>query len=38
VTEHCLIPAIKDVLVSVDLELKTITVRPMPGLAPDLGI
>jgi len=38
VTEYCLIPAIKDVLVSVDLELKTITVRPMPGLAPDLGI
>ncbi len=38
VTEHCLIPAIRDLLVSVDLEGRKMIVRAMPGLAPELGI
>lgn len=38
VTEHCLIPAIRDVLVSVDLSTRSITVKPITGLAPEMGI
>lgn len=38
VTEHCLIPAIADILLEVDVAGKKMTVRAMPGLAPDLGI
>jgi 16S rRNA processing protein RimM len=38
VTEHCLIPALRDMVLAVDLEAKTMTVRAVPGLAPELGI
>jgi len=38
VTDHCLIPALRDVVLAVDLEAKTMTVRAVPGLAPELGI
>jgi 16S rRNA processing protein RimM len=38
VTEHCLVPVLKDVLVSVDGEAGKIVIRPMEGMAPELGI
>ncbi len=38
VTETCLIPALKDLIVSVDTEAGRMVVKPMPGLAPELGI
>jgi 16S rRNA processing protein RimM len=38
VTEHCMIPAVAEIVRSVDLEAKRMVVFPMPGLAPELGI
>jgi 16S rRNA processing protein RimM len=38
VTEHCLIPAVREMLVSVDIEGRKMIVRAIPGLAPELGI
>ncbi len=38
VTESCLVPALKDLIVSVDVEAGRMVVKPMPGLAPELGV
>jgi 16S rRNA processing protein RimM len=38
VTEHTMIPAVREVVLSVDLEAKRMTVEPLEGLAPELGI
>lgn len=38
VTEHALIPAVREIVRSVDLEARRIVVEPLPGLAPELGL
>jgi len=38
VTEHAMIPAVREVIRSVDLAERVITVDPPAGLAPELGI
>lgn len=37
-TEHCLIPAIREVVLSVDTGARKMVVRAVAGLAPELGI
>jgi 16S rRNA processing protein RimM len=38
VTEHALIPAVREIVLSVDLEAGKVTVEPIEGLAPELGV